>query len=67
MSGMRREQSMERQKLEKAILEKAKGGKIPCAVCFKLAEEFEISKREMGKILDEMKIKVSQCQLGCFE
>jgi len=67
MSGMRKEESMERQKLEKAILEKAKGGKIPCAVCFRLAEECEISKREMGKILDEMKIKVSQCQLGCFE
>ena len=67
MNAMRKEQSMERQKLEKAILEKAKGGKIPCAVCFKLAEECEISKREMGKILNEMKIKVSQCQLGCFK
>ena len=58
---------MDRKKFEKEILAKSKGGKIPCAVCFKLAEECEISKREMGKILDEMKIKVSQCQLGCFE
>lgn len=58
---------MERQKLEKAILEKAREGKIPCAVCFKMAEDFGITKREMGKILNEMKIKVSQCQLGCFE
>ena len=66
MTGMRKELSMNRQKLEKAILEKARESKIPCAACFKLAEESEISKREMGKILDEMKIKVSQCQLGCF-
>ena len=57
----------DRKQVETAILEKAKGGKIPCAVCFKIAEDFEISKREMGKILNEMKIKIGQCQLGCFE
>ena len=50
-----------------AILEKAKDGKIPCAVCFKIAEESGIAKKEMGTILNEMKIKIGQCQLGCFE
>jgi len=50
-----------------AILEKAREGKIPCAVCFKIAEEFGITKKEMGTILNEMKIKIGQCQLGCFE
>lgn len=58
---------MDRKKLEEVILEKAKDGKLPCALCFKIAEDFEISKREMGNILNEMKIKISQCQLGCFE
>jgi len=58
---------MDHKKLEKVILEKAKEGKLPCALCFKIAEDFEISKREIGKILNEMKIKISQCQLGCFE
>ncbi len=52
---------------EEAIKEKAKDGKLPCALCFKIAEEFGISKNEMGKILNEMKVKISQCQLGCFE
>jgi hypothetical protein len=61
------EDDMERQKIEKTILEKAKGSKIPCAVCFKIAEDFGVSKKEMGEILNEMKIKISQCQLGCFE
>jgi hypothetical protein len=58
---------MDRKKLEEAILERSKGGKLPCAMCFKIAEDFGISKREMGKILNKMKIKISQCQLGCFE
>jgi hypothetical protein len=58
---------MDRKKLEEAIQGKAKNGKLPCAMCFKIAEDFGISKREMGKILNEIKIKISQCQLGCFE
>jgi hypothetical protein len=58
---------MDREKLEKTILEKAKGGKIPCAACFKVAEEFGISKREMADLLNKMKVKISQCQLGCFQ
>lgn len=58
---------MEREKLEEVIREKAKDGKIPCALCFKIAEDFGISKREMGDILNEMEIKICQCQLGCFE
>jgi hypothetical protein len=58
---------VDRKELEKAIQEKVKGGKIPCPVCFKIAEDFGISRKEMGKILNEMKVKVSQCQLGCFE
>ena len=58
---------MDRGELEKVILEKAKDGKLPCAVCFKIAEDFEIPKKELTKILNEMKVKISQCQLGCFE
>ncbi len=61
------DEMFDRKQLEGAILEKAKGGKIPCALCFKVAEDFGITKREMGKILNEMKVRISQCQLGCFE
>ena len=58
---------MDRKKLEDTIKEKAKGGKIPCAVCFKIAEDLGIPKKEITKVLNEMEIKISQCQLGCFE
>ena len=58
---------MDRTKIEGIIKEKAKDGRLPCALCFKIAEDFGVSKKEMGKILNEMKVKISQCQLGCFE
>ncbi|MGA2318223.1 MAG: hypothetical protein ABSG71_17860 [Thermodesulfobacteriota bacterium] len=58
---------VDRKRLEETILKKSKAGKLPCAMCFKIAEDFGISKREMGKVLNEIKIKISQCQLGCFE
>ncbi len=58
---------MDRKKIEEVIKGKSKEGRLPCAMCFKIAEDFGISKREMGKILNEMKVKISQCQLGCFE
>jgi hypothetical protein len=58
---------MDRKEIEEIIKKKAKDGKLPCAVCFKMAEDLGISNKEMGKILNEMKVKISQCQLGCFE
>jgi hypothetical protein len=58
---------MDRKKIEEAILKKSKEGKLPCAMCFKIAEDFGISKNKMGKVLNEIKIKISQCQLGCFK
>ena len=39
----------DRKRVEMAILEKAKEGKIPCAVCFKIAEDFGITKRGNGR------------------
>ena len=58
---------MDRKKLEETILEKSKDGKIPCAVCFKIAGDLGIPKKEITKVLNEMKIRISECQLGCFK
>jgi len=58
---------MDRKKLEEVIKKKAKDGKIPCAVCFKISDDLGVPKKEITKVLNEMKIKISQCQLGCFE
>ena len=57
---------MERDKVIEAIKQRATEGRISCAVCFQIAEEYDIPKRELGKLLDELGIKVIQCQLGLF-
>ena len=61
------DERMDRKKVEEAILANTKGGKIPCASCFKIAEDLGIAKQEIGEILNQMKIKIGYCQLGCFQ
>ena len=41
-------------------------GKIPCGAAFRLAEDLGISRKELGDLLNDMRIKIIQCQLGCF-
>jgi hypothetical protein len=57
---------MERDQVIEAIKKKAKEDRIPCAVCFQIAEEYGIPKREIGQLVNELGIKVIQCQLGMF-
>jgi hypothetical protein len=57
---------MERDQVIEAIKKKVKEERIPCAVCFQIAEEYGIPKRELGELLNELGIKVIQCQLGLF-
>jgi hypothetical protein len=44
----------------------APDGKIACAAAYRLAEELGLSRKDLGELLNELKIKIIQCQLGCF-
>ncbi len=48
------------------IKEAAPEGKISCSLAFKVAADLGISRKEMGELLNELQIKIIQCQLGCF-
>ena len=48
------------------LKEAAREGKIACAVAQKIAVENKIPMKKVGDLLNQMKIKISQCQLGCF-
>jgi hypothetical protein len=41
-------------------------GKIACAAAFRLAEELGLSRKDLGELLNELRIKIAHCQLGCF-
>jgi hypothetical protein len=48
------------------LKEAAKDGKIPCAMAFKVAKDCNVSTKEIGNLLNQLKIKIANCQLGCF-
>jgi len=57
---------MTRDELKNKIRTASPEGKIPCAAAFNLAQELGVSRKEMGDLLNELRIKITQCQLGCF-
>jgi hypothetical protein len=63
---LKKDGNVTKEDIKTRIKAAAPQGKIPCAAAFKLAEEVGISRAEMGELLNELKIKIIQCQLGCF-
>jgi hypothetical protein len=57
---------MDKAALTEKVKALSKDGKISCKQALKLAEEEGISSRDIGTLLNELKIKVASCQLGCF-
>ena len=57
---------MHEEEVKSRIRAAALEGKMPCAAAFRLAAELGISRKELGNLLNELKIKIIQCQLGCF-
>jgi hypothetical protein len=57
---------MSRDEIKERIRAAAPEGRIACAAAFRLAEEMGLSRKELGELLNELKIKIIQCQLGCF-
>jgi len=58
---------MDELELKNLIKEKEVDGRISCKVACELADRTGTPRREIGRILDEMKIKIHSCQLGCFD
>jgi len=53
-------------KIKDEIKKKATCGIIPCRVARKIAENLSVPYKDVGKIADEMHIKITRCELGCF-
>ncbi|MDP3183630.1 MAG: hypothetical protein Q8M54_12565 [Desulfobaccales bacterium] len=57
---------MTQEDLKAKIKAAAPEGKISCPQAFRVAEELGITRKALGELLNELKIKIIQCQLGCF-
>lgn len=53
-------------KIKEKVMSKQKNNTISCQQALQIAEELQINPKNMSKILNELKIKIIQCQLGCF-
>lgn len=53
-------------KIAEEIIKRAKNKRLPCPVARKIAKELSVSLKEVGKTADELKVKITDCELGCF-
>jgi len=53
--------------IETEILKHAKDGKINCHTALGIAKKLSIHPKEVGAKIDELGIRICNCQLGCFE
>jgi len=49
-----------------AVLDAARNGRISCAALWEIGQAQNVSKLDMGNIVETLGIKTSPCQLGCF-
>lgn len=53
-------------KIKEAIRRKAVDNRLPCPVARAIADELSVSFREVGETADDLHIKITDCELGCF-
>jgi len=54
------------EKVIQRIMDVSKNGKISCHAAHELARDLEVSVREVGKLINTLKLKIIACELGCF-
>lgn len=60
---------MTKEEILKAVEDAAQdyGGKLPCAAAQELSRKLGVPLLAIGEAANELKIKITQCQLGCFK
>jgi hypothetical protein len=53
-------------KVAEEIRKKAVNGRLPCPAARKIAQELSVSFREIGRTADQLEVKITDCELGCF-
>jgi len=58
---------MSMSELQDEILNASKDGRINCARALGIAKKLKIPPGEVGAKVDELGMRISNCQLGCFK
>jgi LAO/AO transport system kinase len=53
-------------KVIEEIQKKTINGKIPCPIARKIAKDLSVSYKEVGRVANELNVKITDCELGCF-
>lgn len=59
-------ESIENKELDAEIRSRAGEGKITCPEMFAIAEKLGLPRKTVGDAATQLKIKIHNCQLGCF-
>lgn len=54
------------EKVKEELLKRAADGRISCPEARGIAEELGATHAEVGRAADELRIKITDCELGCF-
>jgi len=54
------------EKIREELGRRAAGGRITCQEARRIAEDLRVPYAEVGRAADELKIRIKDCELGCF-
>lgn len=54
------------EEIRRAIQDAAADGKVACKVLLDLAERTQTPPKEIGRLCDDMGLRIRTCRLGCF-
>jgi len=57
---------MDQENMIDAVRSAAVNNRLTCEKAHELARQMNVSLQEIGAVCNELKIKISACQLGCF-
>jgi LAO/AO transport system kinase len=55
-----------KEKIKVSLKESSVDGKISCSLARKIAKDLSVPVAEVGKTANELRIKITDCELGCF-
>ncbi len=58
---------MDEKAIKELIMKRQSNNRISCKAACDIADESGASRSLIGRLLNEMKIKIHSCQLGCFK